>query len=75
MQTVGTPDLFPETSSEVEVGFDIGLLEGKIGLEFTAYRREVKDLLFDRNLPTSTGFETEVLNDADLKNTGIELAI
>jgi TonB-linked SusC/RagA family outer membrane protein len=71
----GTPDLFPETSSEVEIGIDLGLLDNRIGLEFTSYTRKVNDLLFDQNLPTSSGFSTTVLNEADLKNTGIELAI
>ena len=71
----GTANLFPETSSEVEFGLDIGLLNDRIGIEFTSYTRKVSDLLFDQNLPTSTGFETTVLNEADLKNTGIELGI
>jgi TonB-dependent starch-binding outer membrane protein SusC len=71
----GTPDLFPETSSEIEFGVDLGLLDDRIGIEFTSYTRKVNDLLFDQNLPTSSGFETTVLNDADLKNTGIEVAI
>jgi len=71
----GTPDLFPETSTEFEFGFDAGILDGLIGVEFTVYNRKVNDLLFDRNLPTSTGFETEVLNDADLENKGVEIGI
>jgi TonB-dependent starch-binding outer membrane protein SusC len=71
----GTPDLFPETSSEIEFGVDLGLLDDRIGIEFTSYTRKVNDLLFDQSLPTSSGFETTVLNEADLKNTGLELAI
>ncbi|MTI39031.1 SusC/RagA family TonB-linked outer membrane protein [Fulvivirga lutimaris] len=71
----GTPNLFPETSSELEFGVDMGFLNGLISLEATYYSREVKDLLFDRSIPTSTGFSSTVLNDADLKNTGIELAL
>ncbi len=71
----GTPDLEPETSQEIEFGFDMGLFDGILGLEFTAYNRKVKDLLFDRSLPPSIGFSTQVLNDADLENRGIEIAI
>jgi TonB-linked SusC/RagA family outer membrane protein len=71
----GTPNLIPETSSELEFGIDIGLFNNLIGLEVTYFNRKVKDLLFDRSLPTSSGFSSEVLNDADLKNTGLEVAV
>lgn len=71
----GTPDLIPETSSEFELGFDLGVLNNRLSLEATYYNRQVKDLLFDRSLPASGGFTTQVLNDADLRNQGIELAL
>ena len=71
----GTPNLKPETSSELEFGVDIGLLDNLIALEVTYFNRKVKDLLFDRSVPTSSGFSTGVLNNADLKNTGIEIGL
>ncbi|SMD35137.1 TonB-linked outer membrane protein, SusC/RagA family [Reichenbachiella faecimaris] len=71
----GTPTLFPETSSEIEFGADLGFLDGKVGLEATYYIRKVEDLLFDRSTPTSSGFTSEVLNEADLENKGIELGL
>lgn len=71
----GTANLKPETSSELEFGADFGFLDNRIGLEVTYFNRKVKDLLFDRSLPSSSGFTSEVLNKADLKNTGIEIAL
>lgn len=71
----GTPNLEPETSQEIEFGFDLGLYDGIVGLEFTAYNRKVKNLLFDRSLPPAIGFSTQVLNDADLENKGIEIGL
>ncbi len=71
----GTPNLEPETSQEIEFGFDLGLFDGIVGLEFTAYNRKVKNLLFDRSLPPAIGFSTQVLNDADLENKGIEIGL
>lgn len=71
----GTPNLIPETSAEIEAGFDLGFFGNRLGLEATYYNRTVNDLLFDRSLPASTGFTTEVLNDADLRNRGVELAL
>lgn len=71
----GTPTLEPEISKEFEFGFDLGMFDGLVGLEFTAYNRKVENLLFDRGLPPSVGFSTQVLNDADLENKGIEIAL
>lgn len=71
----GNPLLEPEQSSELEFGADISLFNRKLGLEATYYIRNVTDLLYDRSLPTSSGFSNEIRNDLDLKNTGIEIAL
>ena len=71
----GNPDLEPETSQEIEFGADLSFLQGRIGLEATYYIRKVENLLYDRSLPTSSGFTNEIRNDLDLENTGLELAI
>ena len=70
----GDPNLEPEISSEFEIGFDTRVFD-RINLEATYYRRNVKDLILSRNLPSSSGFASETTNLADLENTGIELAI
>ncbi len=73
---LGDTNLEPETSQEIEFGADIGLFNGKIGLEFTGYIRTVQDLIYPfSSIPSSTGFSTEIRNDFDLKNTGIEIAL
>ncbi|GJM31824.1 MAG: SusC/RagA family TonB-linked outer membrane protein [Saprospiraceae bacterium] len=71
----GNPNLAPEISSELEFGADFTFLNGKVGLEVTYYIRKVKDLLYDRSLPTSSGFTNEIRNDLDLENRGFELSL
>ncbi|MBG6133206.1 TonB-linked SusC/RagA family outer membrane protein [Aquimarina sp. EL_43] len=71
----GDPDVEPETASEFEVGFDLGLLNSRVSLEATYYHKNVKDLILSRSLPASSGFTTETTNLADLKNEGVELAV
>jgi TonB-dependent starch-binding outer membrane protein SusC len=71
----GDPNLKPETSAEFETGLDVSALDGKIGLEFSYYNREVRDLILTRSLPTSTGFSQERTNLADLVNKGFEIAL
>ena len=52
----GNPNLGPERSSELEFGFDAGLFEERIGVEFTGYRGTVSDMILVRDAPPSAGF-------------------
>ncbi len=72
---LGDRALTPETSSELEFGVDLGLLENKINFTATYYIRDVNDLLYDRSIATSSGFSTDIRNDLDLRNRGLELQL
>jgi TonB-linked SusC/RagA family outer membrane protein len=52
----GNPDLGPERSSEIEFGFDAGLFDERLGIEFTGYRGSVSDMILIRDAPPSAGF-------------------
>jgi TonB-linked SusC/RagA family outer membrane protein len=52
----GNPDLGPERSSEVEAGFDAGLFNERVGIEFTAYRGTTRDVILITEAPPSEGF-------------------
>ena len=71
----GREDLEPETSSELEFGTDFGLFDNKVNVTATYYIRDVDNLLYDRSIPTSTGFSSEIRNDLDLRNRGFELQL
>ncbi len=71
----GDPDIEPETSKEIEMGFDIGFLQNRISFEATYYNKQVEDLILTRALPASTGFTQETTNLADLRNKGVELGL
>lgn len=70
----GDSEIDPETSAEFEVGLDATFWNA-LTLEFTFYDRRVRDLLLQRSVETSSGFASETTNLADLKNTGVELAL
>ena len=71
----GNALLEPETSSEFEFGTDIGLADNKVNITATYYIRDVVNLLYDRSLPTSSGFTNEIRNDLDLRNRGFEFQL
>jgi TonB-linked SusC/RagA family outer membrane protein len=72
----GNPDLKPETGTEIELGFDSDYLNGRVGLEFTWYRKVMKDLFAPLALPPSLGFAGSVTqNLGQTTNRGAELGL
>ena len=71
----GAPDLRPERLREFEAGFDGALGNGATNFEFTVYQKNVKDLLLRRDLPESSGFQTEIFNGGRLRTRGLEAAL
>jgi TonB-linked SusC/RagA family outer membrane protein len=73
---VGNPILGPERSSEIEVGFDAGVWDDRVGIELTYYDKTVKDALVDRpNIP-SQGFPgSQLFNLGELESKGWELGV
>jgi len=73
---IGNPNLAPEVSHELEMGFDLGLLGDRLAIEYTFYDQRTKNALFNKRYPPSLGFvETQRSNVAELHNYGHELGI
>jgi TonB-linked SusC/RagA family outer membrane protein len=72
---LGFEDAEPETSQELEFGTDIGILDNKLTLGVTYYIRQVQNLLYEFDLPSSTGFPDQIRNDLDLENRGLEVSL
>jgi TonB-linked SusC/RagA family outer membrane protein len=75
VSTTGAPDLRPERMKEIEGGIDATLAGGRANLEFTAYQKNVSDLLLPRGLPESSGLVTEIFNGGSLRTRGLESAL
>jgi TonB-linked SusC/RagA family outer membrane protein len=71
----GNPRIQPERATELEGGVDLGFLNNRFTLEFTAYRKKVIDLIQPLVLAPTTGLTSIQTNLADLVNTGIELSV
>jgi TonB-linked SusC/RagA family outer membrane protein len=73
---LGNADLKPERSTEVEAGFDAGLLNDRVGLVLTYYHKKTKDALIAVTTPTSTGFPTSRFeNVGSVRNRGFEVVL
>ena len=72
----GNPELKPEATTEVEGGFEMGLANDRVGLDFTAYRAVTRDALLNIALPPSEGFSSSQLQNAgEVLNQGWELSV
>ena len=71
----GNRNLEPEIATEIEAGIDLGFFGNRFFLEATYYTRNVRNLLIQRALPSSSGFASEISDAADLVNRGFELSL
>src|SRR3989441_6524 len=75
-QNIGNPDLGPERGKEIELGFDAGFWNDRLGLEFTYYRKRTTDEILLRQIAPSIGFSgQQYINAGAVLNQGIELLV
>ncbi len=74
--TLGNPELGPERGEEIELGFDAGFLDDRLGVELTYYHTRTKDGILLRPIAPSTGYPgSRWVNAGQLLNTGFEALI
>ena len=72
----GNADLEPENKVEYEIGFDAGLLDDRIGVDFTYWNAKTTNALLEIDLPPSEGFsEARWENVGEILNKGVEVAV
>ena len=71
----GNKDIQPERTSELEGGFDLSVLNGRLGLEFTVYQKNITDFLLQRPVAGSSGFTFQFINAGNLRNRGMEISL
>ncbi|TVQ67141.1 MAG: TonB-dependent receptor [Balneolaceae bacterium] len=64
-----------EEATEINVGLDYELLQGRIFGAIDVYRKDNNELLFGRPLPSDSGFGSITENIGSVRNQGIEFEI
>ena len=75
LQNVANPDLTWETTEQLNSGFDFVSTNDFVSGSLDIYTKTTKDLLQRSNIPTSSGFQSILVNKGEIKNTGVELAL
>jgi TonB-linked SusC/RagA family outer membrane protein len=73
--SVGNPQLKPERSTELELGFETSFLQDRLDMSYTHFGRDVRDAIVNVPLSPSTGYPgSQVVNIGKVKAWGNELA-
>ncbi|MFA4867715.1 MAG: TonB-dependent receptor [Pedobacter sp.] len=73
--SLGNPYLKWETTSQIDIGYDLSLFKNRIDITADIYRKKTKDLLLNANIPTIFGFSKNYKNIGSIQNDGLELTL
>lgn len=73
--TLNNPNLSWEESKQLDAGADIGLFNNRIAVALDFYKRISNQLLYDIELPLSSGFTRATSNVGKVQNQGLELGV
>lgn len=68
-------DLKWETTSQYNIGLDLGLFRGKVSLSVDAYKKKTENLLQTKILPGSAGVYDPYVNMGAIENKGFEISL
>lgn len=73
--TLNNKDLKPEMVTSYEIGADIRFFRNRLGIDFTFYQSDSKNLIMEAPIDPSSGFQKTMLNAGHIRNSGYELAL
>ena len=71
---IANPDLRWESTATTDLGLDMTLMDQRIFASIGVYQKNTEDLLFNRPLPTTSGFNGVLTNIGEMRNRGFELS-
>lgn len=75
LNEIPNPDLDWEVSKTFDVGLDFDILNGRINGSIDWYRTNTTDILLNRNLPPTSGYNSILQNVGSTRSTGMELGL
>jgi TonB-dependent starch-binding outer membrane protein SusC len=64
-----------ESTASADIGLDFGILNGRITGAVDFYYKKTTDLLFNAFLPTSSGFNSKLINAGSVENKGVDIGL
>ena len=73
--TLPNENLRPEQTNSIEAGLDLRLFDSRLGFDFTYYKSNSIDQLFQQNVPFPSGVANRFVNGGDIQNKGFEVIL
>lgn len=75
-QNIGNPNLQWEATKQLDIGFDLAFLKGRIHTTLDYYDKQSEDLLVSTPIPLTSGVsQNPIVNLGSVKNTGFEFSV
>lgn len=72
---IPNPDLKWETTGQLDFGIDMAFFNRRLRFTFDYYDKQTRDLLRERNLALSSGYDKMWVNDGKVQNRGFEVTV
>ncbi len=73
--TLRNANLKPEISTSNEIGFDLSMLDSRIGFNATFYKVQNKNQVLNISLPVESGATSKLINAGLIESTGFEVSL
>ncbi len=67
--------LKPEISTSYEMGLELKVLDGRVGVDFTYYNTLTRNQILNIPLSITSGYNSRAINAGEIKNYGIEAVL
>jgi outer membrane receptor protein involved in Fe transport len=72
---VPNANLKPMRIAETELGIDLKMLDGRVGVDLAVYRKITTDQIVNAQISDASGFTTTKINSGQSQNKGIEMMV
>jgi len=72
---ISNPFLTWEESDQIDAGIDLGLFKNRLSLVVDYYNRKSQNMLLTDIIPAISGFNTQIVNKGNVRNSGFEIAL
>ncbi len=73
--SMANSELSWEKTKGINLGFELSILQNRIGLSVDFYRNRTTDMLYSVNVPAVTGFTNTISNAGEVENKGIDIEL
>ncbi|MDA3822891.1 MAG: TonB-dependent receptor, partial [Bacteroidales bacterium] len=73
--TLQNPNLLPESTNSIEVGFEGSFFQNRLGIDLSLYKTNSYNQIFDVPVSNASGYNRMYINGGEIENKGIEVAL